>query len=117
MSSRPNRAKPLQILRLAGRLGLVLIVLCVLGVIAMQFEGIVAKNVAMARELSLSRNEIEALRERKARQQHTIKRLADPAGAVPEIHDKLRLVGPREEIIYLRGAAQPSTEPDSYGNE
>jgi len=37
-----------------------------------------------------------------------IRRLSDPRGAVPEIHDRLHLVGDKEAIIYLkRSGEQP----------
>ena len=112
-----NRAKSLRMLRLGGRLALALVVIAVIGVVGMQFEGIIAKNVAIARELSASRSEVGALTARKERQLRTIRRLSDARGAVPEIHDKLRLVGPHEEIIYVRGDPQPTASPDSYGTE
>jgi hypothetical protein len=28
--------------------------------------------------------------------------LSDPRGSIPEIHDRLHMVGPHEEIIYLK---------------
>lgn len=104
-------------MRLAGRLALALVVVTVLGVIAMQFEGIVAKNVAIAHELSSVRSDVVALHARAVRQRATIDRLRTARGAVPEIHEKLRLVGPHEELIYLRGADVPTPHVDSYGTE
>ncbi len=91
------------VLRLAGRLALLGVGSCTVVLVAVQFEGIVAKNVAMVRAIDASRTEIRALEQRERDQARTLRRLATPAGAVPEIHDKLRLVGPHEEIIYLRG--------------
>lgn len=116
---RPKRSStlPLRIVRLAGRLALALVAASVLIVIAMQFEGIIAKNVAIARELSQTRSDIAALRAREARQHTTIARLGSAHGAIPEIHQKLRLIAPHEEIIYLHGAGVPTPEPDSYGTE
>jgi len=103
-----SRPKPARVLRVASRLAFVIAIVCVLGVVGMQFEGILAKNLAVAHELSASRADIAELRQRKARQMRTIERLQSAAGAVPEIHEKLRLVGPREEIIYVRGSAGES---------
>lgn len=94
---------PARILRLAGRLGFVIALACVLGVVGMQFAGIVEKNVAVANELAATRADIVALRQRKAEQLQTIERLSSAAGAIPEIHEKLRLVGPHEVLIYVRG--------------
>jgi hypothetical protein len=76
-------------------------------VVGAQFEGILAKNVAMANDVLAARAEISSLRERERTQQRTLRRLASPDGAIPEIHARLRLVGPREEIIYVREPAAP----------
>ena len=108
--------KPARLLRVASRFGLVIAIAFVLGVVGMQFEGIVAKNIAVAHELSSSRADIAMLRERKARQLRTIRRLGTAAGAVPEIHERLRLVGPHEEIIYVRGAAVDAIDPNGAGD-
>ncbi len=117
MKKLPGRNRSVAIVRLAGRIALALVVVAVLGVIGMQFEGIVAKNVAIAHELSAARTGVDALRAREARQRATIVRLGSARGAVPEIHQKLQLVGPHEEIIYLRGAGVPAPPSDSYGTE
>jgi cell division protein FtsB len=100
--------------RIGSRAVLLTTVACILGLVAVQFVGIVAKNVSVARELATSRNEIEALQAREADQRHTIVRLSDPRGAVPEIHDKLHVVGKREELIYVRGNAEPTAGPDDW---
>ncbi len=117
MNAKRGRTSIVPVVRLAGRLALALVVVAVLGVIAMQFEGIVAKNIAVARELSEMRADVIALHAREKQQRATIARLGSARGAVPEIHEKLRLVGPREEIIYLRGAGVPTPEHNSYGTE
>lgn len=103
---------PARIVRFAGRLASIGALATVAALVAAQFESIVAKNIALAHELSASRAGVQALRERTVRQGATIRRLADPQGAVPEIHEKLRLVGPHEEIIFLRGPGRPSPRPD-----
>jgi hypothetical protein len=91
-----------RVLRLTGRLTFVGVLSCALALVAVQFSGIVAKNIAMARELRASRADILALEKRERDQRQTLRRLASPAGAIPEIHQKLRLVGPHEEIIFVR---------------
>jgi hypothetical protein len=96
------------VLRLAGRLVLTALVACIVVLMALQFRLIVLKNVAMAGELEAKRAEISALERREAVQTLTLRRLASPEGAVPEIHAKLQLVGPHEEIIYVRPPADPS---------
>lgn len=101
------------VLRLAGRIALVAVVACVLALVSIQFEGILAKNVAMAHEVDRSRADIAALEKREREQQITLRRLSTPEGAIPEIHEKLRMVGPHEEIILVRGEAAQDDTPDS----
>jgi len=101
--------------RLAGRIGLLGVCASVLAVVAMQFTGIIAKNVAVAREVATSRADIIALRQRERRQLQVIRRLSDPQGAIPEIHARLQLVGAHEEIIYVRGLPAPTAPPDDWG--
>jgi len=96
---------------LTGRLALAALVLGVLAVIGIQFEGIIAKNVAVAAELRSSRERIASLVAREGQQRRTIARLRSPLGVVPEIHEKLRLVGPNEEIIFVRGATPDAHAP------
>jgi cell division protein FtsB len=96
-------SRPARIVRLVRRLAFVAVALAVCAVVAVQFAGIVVKNVALAGEVSATRAEIDALRLREAQQRRTIARLSDPSGAIPEIHDELHMVGPNEEIIYVRG--------------
>ncbi len=105
-----------RIILLTGRLALAALVLGVLAVVAIQFEGIVAKNVAVASEVRASRTEIARLEAREVQQRRTIARLRTPLGALPEIHDKLHLVGPNEEIIFLRGT-KPSHEGPRHWDE
>ena len=99
------------VLRLAGRIALVAVVACVLALVSIQFEGILAKNVAMAHEVDRSRADIAALEKREREQEITLRRLSTPEGAVPEIHEKLRLVGPHEEIVIVRGATDAPGRP------
>jgi hypothetical protein len=98
---------------LAGRIALVAVVACVLALVSIQFEGILAKNIAMAHEVDRSRADIAALEKREREQEITLRRLSTPEGAVPEIHEKLRLVGPHEEIVIVRGATDAPDTPDA----
>ena len=93
-------------IRLAGRAVLAAVALSFVALIGLQCANIVARNVAVAREVAASRAELEALREKKREQLRTIARLGDPRGAIPEIHDRLHLVGPRRDDL-RRGRAQP----------
>jgi cell division protein FtsB len=106
-----------KVLRLARRLVAVASVACALAFVCVQFEGIVAKNVAMQHDLAASRAEIAALQKREGDQERTLRRLASPEGAVPEIHAKLRLVGPHEEIIYVRGLGSTSADAGADAGE
>ena len=42
-------------------------------------------------------------------QQRELRRLRDPQGAVPEIHDRLRLVRPNETLIFVFPKPAPVT--------
>jgi cell division protein FtsB len=96
-------------LRLLGRIVIVAIVGAFVAVVGLQYSRIIAKNMAMAGQLAAAQSDIRSLEAKRAEQEQRIRRLSDPAGAVPEIHDKLHLVGDREAIIYLKqhGAAGP----------
>jgi cell division protein FtsB len=100
-------------IRFAGRLTLAAVGLAFVALVGLQFANIVARNVAVAHEVSVSRAELAALRAKERRQLRTIARLNDPRGAIPEIHDKLRLVGPHEELIFIEGLPSPTPEPES----
>lgn len=98
-------------LRLATRLGVAVVVLVVSTLVGVQFARIIGQNVAMARELGTASSDVLALQARKRQQLRDLHRLSDPAGAVPEIHDRLRLVLPNEAIIFVRPAPQTSPLP------
>lgn len=101
----------MRVLRLAGRLALTAVALAVLSLVGLQFARVVARNVAVSRDLSDARTQVAALHERERRQDLTIGRLSDPRGAIPEIHQKLQLVGPHEVLIFVRhGAGAPAGE-------
>ena len=105
------RALP-HVARLAARIGLLTTAGCVAILIVVQFATIVAKNVAIARQVATAHRQIAELRERERARERTVERLSDPRGAIPEIHEKLQLVGPHEELIYVRGLPQPTAPPD-----
>lgn len=103
---------PRAIARGVGRASVAILAAGVVALCGLQFEQIVAKNVALAHQLSSTREKTSALRERIRNQERAITRLGSAAGAVPEIHDELQLVGPHEEVIYIRGAVPATPEPD-----
>jgi hypothetical protein len=65
----------------------------------------------MAHELSGVDSDISSLEARHVLQLRELRRLRDPDGAVPEIHDRLRLVRPNEAIIFVSPAPSASPSP------
>ncbi len=90
------------IVRLGARAGIALVVAVVVTTIVAQYAHIIGRNVTYAAELHDVQRDIAALEEKRAAQQREIARLSDPHGAIPEIHDRLHLVGDKEAIIYLK---------------
>jgi hypothetical protein len=97
------------VLKVAGRIGLAASALALVTVVAIQYEGIIVRNLSLSHDLAATRSETAALREKRRKQIREIQRLSDPRGSIPEIHDRLRLVSPHEELIYLKGV--PSAAP------
>ncbi|BDE06951.1 hypothetical protein WPS_22270 [Vulcanimicrobium alpinum] len=89
-------------IRAAGRICVVGVALVVISLIGVQYARIIGRNLALAGELRSTDAEIAALRAKQAQQEREIRRLSDPHGAIPEIHDRLHLVGDKEAIIYLK---------------
>jgi hypothetical protein len=65
---------------------------------------VIDRNIVLMRELRSVNDDVHALQARRLAQQREISRLSDPSGAIPEIHEKLRLVRDDEAIIYLKKA-------------
>jgi cell division protein FtsB len=97
------------IIRFAGRVTATALGLLVVTLVAIQFGRAIAQNVGAARELSSLRSDVGALERRRDDQQRELKRLRDPQGVVPEIHDRLRLVRPNEVLIFV--SPQPPAGP------
>jgi cell division protein FtsB len=100
-----RRARPT--LRLAGRLLAAALALLVVTLVVIQFARAIGENLAAAHELSAIRSDITALERHRDEQQRELRRLRDPQGAIPEIHDRLRLVRPNEALIFV--SPQPET--------
>ena len=90
-----------------GRIGVVCVALIVLSLIGVQYAHVIGRNLALAHQLHGVEHDIVTLEARRAYQQREIKRLSDPRGAIPEIHDRLHLVGDKEAIIYLKHGHPP----------
>ena len=101
-------------LRVGSRIAIALGAMAMLVLVAMQVEVVVAKNVAIVRDLRDTQDDIAALRRREREQEHALFRLRDARGAIPEIHDKLRLVGPHEELFSVRGLPDPTPAPEQW---
>ena len=104
------------LLRLLSRIGVVGVAAIVLSLIGVQYAHVIGRNVALAHQLHAEEQDTVTLKARRAQQQREIERLSDPRGAIPEIHDRLHLVGDKEAIIYLkhgrvRTPPRPATHP------
>jgi cell division protein FtsB len=89
-------------LRLLGRTVVIAIVGALIAVVGLQYARIIGKNMAMSEQLANAQNDVATLLAKRADAEREIRRLSDPAGAIPEIHDKLHLVRDDEAIIYLK---------------
>jgi hypothetical protein len=87
--------------RLAGRLGITALALVILALVGVQYAHVIGRNLALAHELHSVEGDVVSLRAKKTQQEQQIRRLSDPRGAIPEIHDRLHLVRDKEAIIYL----------------
>ncbi len=105
-----SRKRPLKrrsgAVRLAGRVTVLLVCLVVITLVAIQFARVIGENIAMAHQLSQVQDDVSALRRQEIRQQLLVRRLSDPRGAIPAIHERLRLVAPNETLIYTKSAKQ-----------
>jgi hypothetical protein len=94
--------RPRAIVRFAARAGFALVVAVVAVTVVTQYARIIGRNVGYAAELRQVRVDIAELERKRDQQQREIARLSDPRGAIPEIHDRLHLVGDHEAIVYLK---------------
>jgi cell division protein FtsB len=93
--------RPSPALRLAGRIIASALALLVVTLVAIQFARAIGENWAAAHQLTAIRSDIATLQRRRDDQQRELRRLRDPEGAIPEIHDRLRLVRPNEALIFV----------------
>lgn len=106
-----RRSRASLVWRFFRRLGVAAVALLVFTLVAIQFVRLVDQNVALAGELASTQNDIVHLEARRAWQLRQLHRLESPQGAIPEIHDRLRLVGPNEAIVFV--SPIPSPQPSS----
>jgi cell division protein FtsB len=102
-------------MRLTSRIAVVAFGLLIATLVVIQFARAIGQNLAAARELSAIHSDIKALERRRDEQEREVRRLRDPQGAIPEIHDRLRLIRPNEALIFVSpqpaSAAQASDAP------
>jgi hypothetical protein len=89
-------------LRSLTRAGVVAIGATFAVLIGVQYARIIERNVAYVQEVHQVESDVTGLEAKRDEQFRQIRRLQDPAGAIPEIHDRLHLVGDHEAIIYLK---------------
>lgn len=94
-------------LRAVGRSISAAVVLLFVTLVAVQFARAIAQNVAAARHLAAIKADIASLERLRVDQQRELQRLRDPQGAIPEIHDRLRLVRANEALIFVSPAPAP----------
>jgi cell division protein FtsB len=104
-----RRTRTSLILALAGRVTATLVAVLLFSLAGVQFVRVIGQNVALARELSRTNADIASLEARQVQQLQKMHRLESPEGAVPEIHDRLRLTRPNEGIIFVSPA--PASSP------
>ena len=90
------------VLRLLSRGAVIALAGAFITVVGLQYARIIAKNVDLADRLKGAQNDVRSLQSKRVAADAEIRRLSDPQGAIPEIHDKLHLVGDHEAIIYLK---------------
>ena len=99
------------VLRFFGRLTAAAVAVLVFTLIAIQFARVIDQNVALGSSLNATQADIASLQARRAWQLQQLRRLEDPEGAVPEIHDRLRLVRPNETIVFVSPLPSPTASP------
>ncbi|MBV8117490.1 MAG: hypothetical protein JOZ01_05905 [Candidatus Eremiobacteraeota bacterium] len=52
--------------------------------------------------------DVDMLNREKLTEERAIRRLRDPRGAIPAIHERLHLVAPNEAIVYIKPARPAS---------
>jgi hypothetical protein len=81
--------------------------------IGVQYARIIERNLAYVQQVHDVERDVAALQVKRDEQLRRIVRLSDPQGAIPEIHDRLHLVGDHEAIIYLKRHDDLGADGDS----
>jgi cell division protein FtsB len=102
-----RRTRASLIVRFLGRVGATALALLVFTLVAIQFARVIHENIALSRELAATQNDIAHLQAHRDWQMRQLRRLQDPQGAIPEIHDRLRLVRANEAIVFVSPLPSP----------
>jgi hypothetical protein len=68
------------------------------------------RNAVLSRELIVAQGEVNQLLAKRAEQLRAIRRLSDPIGAIPEIHERLQMHTAHEQILFLQRASSPQPQ-------
>lgn len=104
-----RRTRASLVVRFLGRVGATALALLVFTLVAIQFARVIRQNIALSRELVATQNDITQLQAHRDWQQRQLRRLQDPQGAIPEIHDRLRLVRSNEAIVFVSPLPSPES--------
>lgn|GEM_PF-407464 len=112
INARKRRTRPSPVWRFFGRMAATGVAVLVFALVAIQTGRVIEQNLTLKHELSATQSDISRLQARRAWQVQQLRRLQDPEGAVPEIHDRLRLVGPNEAIVFIKPTSSPVSSPN-----
>jgi hypothetical protein len=106
-----RRTRASLVVRFFSRVGATTVALLVFTLVAIQFARVIHQNIALSIELATTHNDITQLERHREWQLRQLRRLQDPQGAVPEIHDRLRLVRANEAIVFVSPLPSPDSSP------
>ena len=76
--------------------------------VAAQFARVVGTDIKLESELRQTRTSIAAYERRDVRLRRRIARLRTARGAIPEIHERLRMLAPNERMILVEPPPSPA---------
>ncbi|HUA07900.1 MAG TPA: hypothetical protein VMA98_01415 [Candidatus Acidoferrales bacterium] len=106
-----RRSRVSLVWRLLGRIGAATLGLLVFTLAAIQFIRVAHENLVLKHQLAVTQSDITQLEAHREWQLRQLRRLHDPEGAIPEIHDRLRLVRPNEAIVFVSPLPSPQSTP------
>ncbi len=94
--------------RSARRLAALAVGSVVVLLVAAQFARVVGTDIKLESELRQTRTHIAAYERRDVRLRRRIARLRTARGAIPEIHERLRMLAPNERMILVEPPPSPA---------